>query len=75
MVKIIHKIARLLLAVAYVIIGYYNLTAMVGLITQARDVSDMVCAIAVDIVWATLLFFGGVLIYYVTFSKSKSIWD
>lgn len=69
MKKFIHNVTRFMLAASYVFLGYYNLTAMVGLLSQAKDVSNMVCAIAVDIVWAFLLFFGGVLTYSITFKK------
>lgn len=75
MVKIINNVARMLLAIGYLFIGYYNVTAMISLLAHAKDISAMLCAIMVDIAWATMLFFGGILIYSITFPKKRKRWN
>jgi len=72
MKRVINKSMHLLLAVAYVFVGYHSLTIMWILVTNAHSLTSMACAIITDILWALLLFIGGVLIYSILFTKSKS---
>lgn len=72
MKRVINKSVHMLLAVAYVFVGYHSLTIMWILLTNTENLKDMACAVIVDILWALLLFLGGVLVYSILFTKTKS---